>query len=175
MTEPDPQFDAADRDTLDRILRWRRDMRHFRTDPVPEALLDELRAAMELAPSVGNSRPWRVVRVESPALRAEIRADFLRCNAKAAAGYQGEASIDPNLPPAMKAKVTATGLDKIQAALQAAPPEQAQQPLMMLQMAQMMGKPGANGELVWDIDATDPSGAVSVNGTVMGGAPAPQQ
>lgn len=90
-------------------------------------------------------------------------------------GYQGEASIDPNLPPAMKAKVTATGLDKIQAALQAAPPEQAQQPLMMLQMAQMMGKPGPNGELVWDIDATDPSGAVSVNGTVMGGAPAPQQ
>ena len=89
MTEPDPQFDAADRDTLDRILRWRRDMRHFRTDPVPEALLDELHAAMELAPSVGNSRPWRVIRVESPELRARIRADFIRCNADAAAGYQG--------------------------------------------------------------------------------------
>ncbi|MCV2447066.1 5,6-dimethylbenzimidazole synthase [Paracoccus sp. DMF] len=84
------QFDDADRDTLDRILRWRRDMRHFRTDPVPEPLLDELHAAMELAPSVGNSRPWRVIRVESPDLRAEIRADFLRCNAEAAAGYQGE-------------------------------------------------------------------------------------
>ncbi|CAM3093697.1 cob(II)yrinic acid a,c-diamide reductase [Paracoccus aminovorans] len=83
------QFNDADRDTLDRILRWRRDMRHFRTDPVPEPLLEELHEAMELSPSVGNSRPWRVIRVESPDLRAEIRADFIRCNAEAAAGYQG--------------------------------------------------------------------------------------
>jgi 5,6-dimethylbenzimidazole synthase len=84
------QFGAADRQSLDRILRWRRDMRHFRADPVPETLLEELCAAMELAPSVGNSRPWRVIRIESPALRDEIRADFRRCNAEAAAGYRDE-------------------------------------------------------------------------------------
>lgn len=83
------QFAAPDRDALDRLLRWRRDMRHFRPDPVPPPLLEELRAAMEMAPSVGNSRPWRVIRIESPGLRAEIRADFLRCNADAAATYQG--------------------------------------------------------------------------------------
>ncbi len=88
------RFDDTDREVLDRILRWRRDMRHFRADPVPEALLEELRAAMELAPSVGNARPWRVVRVEDPALRAGIRADFIRCNAEAAARYQGRQRQD---------------------------------------------------------------------------------
>lgn len=83
------EFGPEDSAALERILRWRRDVRHFRDDPIPEPLLDELRAAMALAPSVGNARPWRVIRVESPALRAEIRADFLRCNAEAANRYQG--------------------------------------------------------------------------------------
>lgn len=81
------QFSADEAAILDRILRWRRDVRHFRTDPVPESLLHELRAAMAASPSVGNARPWRVLRVESPDLRAAIRAEFARCNAEAAAFY----------------------------------------------------------------------------------------
>ena len=87
-------FTPDEAETLHRILRWRRDMRHFRPDPIPEPLLDELRAALELAPSVGNARPWRVVRVESPDLRAAIRADFARCNAEAAARYAGQRRQD---------------------------------------------------------------------------------
>lgn len=62
-------------------------MRHFRPDPVAEAVLSRLRAAMDCAPSVGNARPWRVIRVTDPALRAAVRADFLRCNADAAGAY----------------------------------------------------------------------------------------
>lgn len=81
------QFSADEAAILDRILRWRRDVRHFRADPVPESLLHELRAAMAASPSVGNARPWRVLRVESPDLRAAIRAEFERCNAEAAASY----------------------------------------------------------------------------------------
>lgn len=50
-------FSEAQADTLNDILRWRRDVRHFRADPIPEPVLDRLRAAMDLAPSVGNSRP----------------------------------------------------------------------------------------------------------------------
>ncbi|SIQ54732.1 cob(II)yrinic acid a,c-diamide reductase [Paracoccus thiocyanatus] len=83
------RFGPDDQAALERVLRWRRDVRHFRDDPVPEPLLKELRAAMELAPSVGNARPWRVIRVESPDLRAAIRADFQRSNAQAATRYQG--------------------------------------------------------------------------------------
>ena len=78
-------------------------------------------------------------------------------------------------PPGGTARISATGLDKIEAALNAAPPEQAQQPLMMLQMAKMLSKPGASGEMVWEIDASTPGGPISVNGQQVAGGPAPQQ
>lgn len=84
------RFDEQDAATLETILRWRRDVRHFLTDPVEEAVLERLAAAMALAPSVGNARPWRVIRVEDAALRAEVRAIFRRCDAEAAADYTGE-------------------------------------------------------------------------------------
>lgn len=77
----------AHRAILTEILRWRRDVRHFRADPVPAAVLAELRAAMDLAPSVGNSRPWRVLRIVSPDLRAAVRAEFDRARAAAGARY----------------------------------------------------------------------------------------
>jgi len=80
-------FTREDAATLRRILEWRRDVRHFRTDQVDEAVLERLRAAMDRAPSVGNSRPWRVVRVEASALRAAVRENFRRCNAAAAEDY----------------------------------------------------------------------------------------
>jgi len=72
---------------LNDILRWRRDVRHFRTDPVAEPVIDRLRAAMDLAPSVGNSRSWRVLRVKDHGLRAAVQDIFKRCNHEAAAGY----------------------------------------------------------------------------------------
>lgn len=72
------------REALLDLLRWRRDVRHFRRDPLDDAVLERLREAMELAPSVGNARPWRVIRVRNAGLRMAVRADFARCNAEAA-------------------------------------------------------------------------------------------
>lgn len=80
-------FCAEDAACLRRILDWRRDVRHFRTDPVPEEVLDRLRGAMDCTPSVGNSRPWRVIRVDDPALRAGVRENFERTNSDAAEAY----------------------------------------------------------------------------------------
>ncbi|HTR15697.1 MAG TPA: 5,6-dimethylbenzimidazole synthase [Acetobacteraceae bacterium] len=80
---PAPVFDAAFRDRLLDLFRWRRDVRRFRTDPVPPALLDELLEVAALAPSVGLSQPWRFVTVEDPARRAAVRASFEACNAEA--------------------------------------------------------------------------------------------
>lgn len=88
------QFTAAEAQVLDRILRWRRDVRHFRPDPVPEALLDRLKRAMAAAPSVGNARPWRVIRVREARLRAAVRAEFARCNSEAAAAYDAASRRD---------------------------------------------------------------------------------
>lgn len=99
------QFTAEQSALLSEILRWRRDVRHFRTDPVPEAVLDRLRGAMEFAPSVGNARPWRVMRVRDRVLRAAVRAEFLRCNAQAAAEYDQATQTD-------YAKLKLAGLDE---------------------------------------------------------------
>lgn len=79
----------AHQETLKTILKWRRDMRHFRADPLPEATLETLREAMDSAPSVGNARPWRVLRVVDRTLRKQVRADFERSNAAAAEAYDG--------------------------------------------------------------------------------------
>ncbi|UZD90491.1 5,6-dimethylbenzimidazole synthase [Cognatishimia activa] len=72
---------------LTRLLRWRRDVRRFRTDPVDEALLTECLDAFLLAPSVGLSEPWRVVRVESDTARQAAYENFKTANAEALAGY----------------------------------------------------------------------------------------
>ncbi len=84
-------------DLLD-LMRWRRDVRRFRRDPVDEALLQECLATFRLAPSVGLSEPWRVIRLESDAARAAALANFTAANQRALDGYSGEkASIYSSL------------------------------------------------------------------------------
>jgi 5,6-dimethylbenzimidazole synthase len=83
-------FEQPHRDALTEVLRWRRDVRHFRPDPIDEAVIARLRAAMEMAPSVGNARPWRVIRVDDPALRGAVLANFETARDAAGASYQGE-------------------------------------------------------------------------------------
>ena len=80
-----PDFDAAFRTRLAELFRWRRDVRHFRRDAVPQAVLRELLDLAALAPSVGLSQPWRFVAVDDPARRAAIRQIFATCNAQALA------------------------------------------------------------------------------------------
>lgn len=88
--ETAPVFDDAFRDRLEALFRWRRDVRRFRPDPVPPALLDRLLDLASLAPSVGYSQPWRFVLVEDAARRQAIRRNFLACNREALEDYRGE-------------------------------------------------------------------------------------
>ncbi|GEO98723.1 5,6-dimethylbenzimidazole synthase [Methylobacterium haplocladii] len=85
-----PDFDAAFRDRLAELFAWRRDVRRFRDDPVDETVLSACLALASLAPSVGNSQPWRFVRVADPSRRAAVVASFSRCNAAACASYADE-------------------------------------------------------------------------------------
>lgn len=85
-----PVFDAAFRRSLAELFHWRRDVRHFRPDPLPAGLLDELLAQASLAPSVGFSQPARLVLVESGRARAGVLATFEACNEQALQGYGGE-------------------------------------------------------------------------------------
>ena len=92
MTDDDhpPEFSTLFHDQFESLLTWRRDVRRFRTDPIPEPSIERLLDLVQLAPSVGNSQPWRFVRVDSKAARRAIRANFERCNEKALSGYAGE-------------------------------------------------------------------------------------
>ena len=89
MTSP-PVFDDAFAQQFEQLLIWRRDVRHFRTDPVEPERIERLLRLACLAPSVGNAQPWRFALVEDPAKRAAIRENFLTANAEALADYHGE-------------------------------------------------------------------------------------
>jgi len=82
ITRP-PTFDAAFRARLRDLLIWRRDVRRFRADPLPDGTLESLIELACLAPSVGLSQPWRFVIVASQTIRAAIRQNFAACNADA--------------------------------------------------------------------------------------------
>jgi uroporphyrin-III C-methyltransferase / precorrin-2 dehydrogenase / sirohydrochlorin ferrochelatase len=73
--------------TLEQLARWRRDVRRFRPDAVASPLISQLLDVADLAPSVGNSQPWRIVDVINTERRAAVRACFERANVAAAALY----------------------------------------------------------------------------------------
>ncbi len=84
--------------------------------------------------------------------------------------YEGSMAVPMgDMPiPTGKAVITLAGIETLQAALAAAPPEMQGQAMMGIGMAQGMAKPGPNGELVWEIDASTP-GSLLVNGMDMMG------
>ncbi len=85
-----PVFDAAFRGRLAELFAWRRDVRRFKTDPLPPALIEGLIRTAALAPSVGNSQPWRFISVESELPRKAVIDNFQACNAAALKSYEGE-------------------------------------------------------------------------------------
>lgn len=82
-----PKFDDAFRARFEDLVRWRRDVRRFRTDPVDPDLVARMLELAAHAPSVGLSQPWRFVPVENRAARAAVIASYERCNAQALDGY----------------------------------------------------------------------------------------
>ena len=85
-----PVFDKAFQKQFIDLLLWRRDVRRFRTDPIPKGDIDDLIKEACLAPSVGNCQPWRFVKVNDPKRRKSIRDSFERANNEALNDYHGE-------------------------------------------------------------------------------------
>lgn len=86
MTSFDDQF----RNQLRELFIWRRDVRRFRTDPLPAGTVERLIDIACLSPSVGLSQPWRFVIVEDVTRRRAVIDDFKACNADALANYSGD-------------------------------------------------------------------------------------
>lgn len=83
-------FDEAFRRQLRDLFVWRRDVRRFRRDSLPEGTLERLIEVGCLSPSVGLSQPWRFVIVEDETRRRAVIENFKACNAQALQSYSGE-------------------------------------------------------------------------------------
>lgn len=79
---------------LEDVLKWRRDVRHFKQGEVPEDIWRAVKHSIAYAPSVGNSQPWRMVEVTSPGTRAAIIAQFEAENASASLQYEARERAD---------------------------------------------------------------------------------
>ncbi len=86
----EPEFDESFRQQFEELLKWRRDVRSFRSEPVDARLVEHLISLASLAPSVGYSQPWRFVLVESDKCRESVRTNFEHCNREALKLYSGE-------------------------------------------------------------------------------------
>lgn len=84
------EFDDTFRLHLRELFVWRRDVRRFRSDPLPAGAVDRLIETACLSPSVGLSQPWRFVTVDDDARRRAVIDDFRSCNADALNAYVGE-------------------------------------------------------------------------------------
>ncbi|ATP28191.1 5,6-dimethylbenzimidazole synthase [Chromobacterium violaceum] len=68
------RYPQSDIDAVYRAIRERRDMRHFKPDPVDPDTLQRLLAAAHCAPSVGFMQPWRFIRIRDMDLRHRLHA-----------------------------------------------------------------------------------------------------
>ncbi len=66
------RYSQAEIDAVYRVIRERRDMRHFISKPIPTDILQRLLEAAHFAPSVGYMQPWRFIRITNQAVRKQI-------------------------------------------------------------------------------------------------------
>jgi len=84
------EFSRDEREAVYRAIEERRDVRAFRTDPIPEATLQRILDAAHHAPSVGFMQPWNFIVVHDPATKARVQTVFARENERAATQFEGE-------------------------------------------------------------------------------------
>ena len=65
-------FSQSEIKAVYRAIAERRDIRHFRSDPIDPVILTRLLSAAHQAPSVGLMQPWRFIRITDDKLRFSI-------------------------------------------------------------------------------------------------------
>jgi 5,6-dimethylbenzimidazole synthase len=71
-TMPSGRFSEAEIAAVYKAIAERRDMRHFKPDPVDPVILARVLEAAHQAPSVGLMQPWRFIRITDAAVRKAI-------------------------------------------------------------------------------------------------------
>ncbi|HEY6879163.1 MAG TPA: 5,6-dimethylbenzimidazole synthase, partial [Polyangiales bacterium] len=84
------EFTERERDAVYRAIYQRRDVRNYRPDAVPEAVLQRILEAAHQAPSVGFMQPWNFLLLRERAQRERIYEHFAAVNARAAEVWQDD-------------------------------------------------------------------------------------
>ena len=71
MTSPH-KYPDNDISAIYRVIKERRDIRHFINDPVEPSIMKRLLDAAHQAPSVGFMQPWRFIRITDNSIRKNI-------------------------------------------------------------------------------------------------------
>jgi len=82
-------FPPKERQGVYRAIFCRRDVRAFRPDPVPPALLARLLHAAHHGPSVGFMQPWNFIVITDAAVKRQVHALVLREKERAASDFHG--------------------------------------------------------------------------------------
>src|SRR4051812_9563212 len=85
-------FSEDERAAIYRVIRERRDVRRFRSDPVEDILIRRLIHAAAQAPSVGYMQPWNFLVIRDGGVRERIHQAFLEANAEAKGMFADERS-----------------------------------------------------------------------------------
>ncbi len=67
-------YSQVEKEAVYRVIKERRDMRHFSNEPLEKGLLTRLLTVANQAPSVGLMQPWRFIRITDNALKSSIKA-----------------------------------------------------------------------------------------------------
>ncbi len=63
---------------VEKVIMERRSIRSFRTDPLPDSMIERILEAGRFAPSAGNCQPWRFIVIKSPEILAAMERDASR-------------------------------------------------------------------------------------------------
>src|SRR5437763_1139583 len=85
-------FSESEKAAVYRAIFERRDIRRFRSAPIPPDVLMRILEAGHHAPSVGFMQPWNFILIRDQGVRSHIHAAFLRANAEAQQHFEGERS-----------------------------------------------------------------------------------
>jgi nicotinate-nucleotide--dimethylbenzimidazole phosphoribosyltransferase len=84
------QFSNLDQEVIRRLILARRDIRHFRSEPISEDTLYRILGAAHAAPSVGLMQPWNFILIDSLDIRQQIKSSFAAVNAIEQSKLEGD-------------------------------------------------------------------------------------
>jgi 5,6-dimethylbenzimidazole synthase len=80
--EPSQDFTEVEREAIRKVMRSRRDIRHFLPQPIPDEVLCRILEMAHLAPSVGFMQPWNFLLISSLEIRRQVKALFEETNTR---------------------------------------------------------------------------------------------